>query len=330
MTDAMHVTAMHDIDMRDSSPHSAVDRADDTVGYYGKPIVRAHIWKDAIGWYFFTGGLAGASSVLAEVAELTGRANLAKHARRASMIGLIPSPVLLIVDLGRPKRFYNMLRVFKASSPMSVGSWLLVAYSPAAGGAWLLGELGRLPRLARVAGVAAGLIGPSIATYTAVLVADTATPAWHEAKGELPFVFAASATASAGAMANVLSTLDGPPSPMATRLAVGGAIAEVAAATVMKKRLGPLDTYDSPAVRPFDRAAAALSLGGAVATSMSMVIPRRRRGWCRALALFGSAAVLVGSICERLAVVRAGTASAKDPRSVLIQQGSMNPGSVSP
>ncbi|MEJ7799097.1 MAG: NrfD/PsrC family molybdoenzyme membrane anchor subunit, partial [Ilumatobacter sp.] len=101
------------------------------LGYYGKPIVRPHIWEDSIAWYFFTGGLAGASSVLAAAAELAGRPRLARHARRAAMVGLVPSPVFLIADLGRPARFYNMLRVFKPTSPMSVGSWLLSVYAPA-------------------------------------------------------------------------------------------------------------------------------------------------------------------------------------------------------
>lgn len=285
-------------------------------GYYGKPIVRAHVWKDAIGWYFFTGGLAGASSVLAEVAELTGRSHLATHARRASMIGLIPSPALLIVDLGRPKRFYNMLRVFKVTSPMSIGSWLLAAYSPAAGGAWLLGELGWLPRTRRMLNVTAGLIGPAIVTYTAVLVADTATPVWHEARAELPFVFAASAMASAGAATNALAAIDGAPSATAGRVAVAGAVGEVVAAKVMKKRLGPLDTYDTPEARAFDRAATALTFAGAATTVASYFAPRAKR----VLTVIGSASILAGSICERLAVVRAGTASANDPRSVLIQQ----------
>ena len=282
-------------------------------GYYGKPIVKPHVWKDAIGWYFFTGGLAGAASVLAAAADLAGRPRLATHARRASMIGLLPSPALLIVDLGRPGRFYNMLRVFKASSPMSVGSWLLAAYSPLAGGSWLLAEAGRLPRLRRILGVGAGAIGPAIATYTAVLVADTATPVWHEARNQLPFVFAASATASAGAATNALHTLESGPSPVAGRVAVAGALGEVAAAAIMKRSLGPLDTYSSDdRTKRLDRAALALSLAGAVGT----VAARGRR----IPTVLASCAILAGSISERLAVVRAGTASASDPRSVLIQQ----------
>ena len=287
--------------------------SDDNVGYYGKPIVAPHVWKDAIGWYFFTGGLAGASSTVALVAELAGRPELAKHARRASMIGLLPSPALLIEDLGRPERFANMLRVLKLTSPMSVGSWLLGVYGPAAGGAWLLGEVDRLGRVRVAAGAAAGVLGTAVATYTAVLVANTATPVWHEAKGEMPFVFASSATASAGATATLLSCVGGERAdPDAARVAILGAIAETGAATVMKRRLGELSTYDDPPARRFDRAAMALSLGGA----LGLVAARGRR----VPSAIAAVAVAGGSICERLAVLRAGTASATDPRYVLRQQ----------
>jgi len=291
---------------------SAHNNADD-LGYYGKPIVAPHVWKDAIGWYFFTGGLAGASSTVALVADLAGRPALAKHARRAAMIGLIPSPALLIEDLGRPERFANMLRILKLTSPMSVGSWLLGLYGPAAGGAWLLGEVDRLGRVRVAAGAAAGVLGTAVATYTAVLVANTATPVWHEAKGEMPFVFASSATASAGATATLLSCVGGGRAdPDAARVAIFGAIAEVGAAMVMKRRLGELSTYDDPAAQPFDRAAMALSLGGAI----GLIVARGRR----VPSAIAAVAVACGSICERLAVLRAGTASATDPRHVLRQQ----------
>ncbi|MEO6652460.1 MAG: NrfD/PsrC family molybdoenzyme membrane anchor subunit [Ilumatobacteraceae bacterium] len=288
------------------------DRSEAPVGYYGKPIVRAHIWDDTIAWYFFTGGLAGASSVLAAAAELAGHPQLARHARRAAMVGLLPSPVLLISDLARPARFYNMLRVFKPTSPMSVGSWLLSAYAPAAGGSWILRELGLLPRLGRALGVAAGVIGPSISTYTAVLVADTATPVWHEGRRELPFVFASSSLASAGAAANLLSGLERAGSPIAGRLAAIGVGCELGSVELMHRRLGALDTYATdPATHRFSKAATVLSLGGAVGTLLS----RRRLP-----TIVSSLAVLAGSVCERFAVVRAGTASASDPASVLTQQ----------
>lgn len=283
---------------------------DAPVGYYGKPIVRAHVWKDYIGWYFFTGGLAGASSVIAAIAQLSGRPALARDARRASLIGLLPSPVLLIADLGRPKRFIYMLRVLKPTSPMSVGSWLLTLYATAAGGAAGLAEFDTMPRMQRALTLAAGLTGPAVATYTGVLVADTATPAWHEARHELPLLFASSAGASAGAVTAMVSAMTGPADRAAARVGIVGAIAEVGVAAVMKHRLGTLDTYSTDrAAKRFDRAARALSLGGA-----AIMLAGRRH---RVVSLFAGAGIAAGSICERLAVLRAGTASASDPGSVL-------------
>jgi hypothetical protein len=282
-------------------------------GYYGEPIVAPHVWVDGIGWYFFTGGLAGASAVTAFVADVVGLDGLAKHARRATMIGLVPSPALLIADLGRPARFFNMLRVFKPTSPMNMGSWLLAAFGPAATGSWLLGEWGRSGVWRRVLGGFAAVSGALVSTYTAVLVADTATPVWHEASNELPFEFAASSTASAGAAITALSAITGAPNPVGVALGVGGAVAEAGTGTVMTHRLGELSTYDSdPSARRFDRLAKVLSISGAV----GLLAARRNRVG----ASIASAAILGSSLCTRLAVLRAGTASARDPRAVLLHQ----------
>ena len=280
------------------------------VGYYNRPMLKPHPWKDYIGWYFFTGGLAGASSVIAAVAEVTGRPALAKHARRASLVGLLPSPVLLIADLGRPKRFIYMLRVMKLTSPMSVGSWLLSAYGAFATGAAGLGELQVMPRMRRALTLAAGITGSGIATYTGVLVADTATPVWHEARRELPFLFAASAGASAGAVTVALSALSGPPDRKAAQVSIAGAACEVVVANVMQRRLGALDTYRTdPSAHRLDLAARLLSVGGAAGS-----LAARRS---RPLSILAAASVAAGSACQRLAVLRAGVASANDPRSVL-------------
>ena len=102
---------------------------------------------------------------------------------------------------------------------------------------------------------AAGLAGAPLTTYTGVLVADTATPVWHEARFELPPLFAASAAASAGGVTTMLATLAGPPDTGAARVGALGAAAEVVIATIMQHRLGPLDTYSSdPAAHRFERA----------------------------------------------------------------------------
>jgi len=273
--------------------------------YYDRPVLKEPAWKPHVPVYFFTGGLAGASSVLAFGARVTGNHRLARAGVLAAAAGLLPSPVLLIDDLGRPERFYNMLRVFKPTSPLSVGSWLLVAFGPASVGAAGCELLGVLPRVGRAAETVAALIGPFITTYTAVLLADTAVPAWHDARRELPFVFAASAAASAGATVAALTPVaDARP---ARRLTLGGSVGSLLAFEVMQRRHGvTMEPYRSgPAGRLSAWARALTATGAAV-----MALVGRRR---RSAAVLGGAAVLAGALCERFAVVRAGSQSAQDP-----------------
>src|SRR5581483_11084990 len=101
----------------------------------------------------------------------------------------LASPLLLISDLGRPERFLKMLRVFKVTSPMSVGSWILVVSSGASNTAAALELAGRLKLVKWAAELVSFASGPPLATYTAALIANTANPVWSEARDELPFLF---------------------------------------------------------------------------------------------------------------------------------------------
>lgn len=272
--------------------------------YYDRPVIKEPVWTWEIPWYFWTGGIAGGSAVLTGMATVTGRHELAHVARRVGTAALVPSPVLLIMDLGRPERFHHMLRVIKPTSPMSVGSWTLVAFSGAQGGAWLLAELGWFPRLRVLADLAAGALGTVMATYTAVLFADTAVPVWHEARTELPFVFGAGAAASAGAGAWLFAGDDGAP---AQRMAIGGALVELVAMEVMRRRLGDLgEPYEREDAGRYTRAAKWLSAAGAVASAFG-----RRRPVLRVV---GAGMLLGAALAERWAVYRAGFISARDPK----------------
>ena len=252
--------------------------------------------------YFWIGGMAGASSTLAVAARLSGNARLARSAVATAAAGVVGSPVLLVADLGRPGRFANMLRVAKVTSPMSLGTWVLSGFCPAAALAAAAEPTGRVPRLGRAGEAVAGALGPAMATYTAVLLATTAVPAWHDARRELPFVFAGSAAASAGAAA-AASTPVGDAGPV-RRLVVLGAALETAAERAMERRLGELGRpYSEGLTGRLSSAATALTVSGAVVVA---AVGSRRR-WA---AVAGGALVLAGSMAERYAVVRAGTASA--------------------
>ena len=114
--------------------------------YYGRPVIKEPVWKNPdVPAYLFLGGLAGASSVLAAGAQLSGYRPLARSAKISALGAISLSAVALINDLGLPARFVNMLRVFKPSSPMSVGSWLLAGYGPVAGAAAVSEMTGLLP-----------------------------------------------------------------------------------------------------------------------------------------------------------------------------------------
>jgi formate-dependent nitrite reductase membrane component NrfD len=269
--------------------------------YPGRPVLKRPVWTWEVPVYFFLGGLAGASAVLGLAADLAGQRRLARDARLVAAAGAAVSPLLLISDLGRPERFANMLRVFRPTSPMSVGSWTLALFGGAAAAAAASDVTGRARPLGRAAGVAAGLLGPALATYTAVLLGQTSVPVWARARRRLPAVFAASAAASAGGLACVLT----PPSEAraARLLAAGGAMAELAAGGWMEAGLGDHgEVYRRGGPANAVRAARALTLAGAGLTG---VLGRRR--WAAAL---GGAALLGGSLCLRLAVWRAGPDSA--------------------
>jgi formate-dependent nitrite reductase membrane component NrfD len=277
--------------------------------YYGRPIIKAPSWsaRDIAG-YFFLGGLAGAGSVLAASAHATGRTRTATAMKVSSLAAVTLSAAALVNDLGRPSRFANMLRVFKPTSPMSVGSWLLAGYGPCAGAAAFCAVTGRLPRAGVTATGAAALFGPPLAAYTAVLAADTAVPAWHGAHRELPYVFVSSAVAAASGMALLLAPPDeNTPARYAAVLAAAG---EMSAMTAAEHRLGEVaETYRTGRAGHLLRAARLLTATGAASGALLGLLGRRDR-WTAA----GSGALLLaGSACTRFGVFAAGIASAEDP-----------------
>jgi hypothetical protein len=269
--------------------------------YAGRPILKAPVWTWEVPVYFFTGGLAGASALLALVADLGGHRRLARNARLAAAARAVLSPPLLISDLGRPERFANMLRTFRPTSAMSMGSWLLGAFSAGAAVAGLAELTGRLRGPGRLGGAAAGLLGPALATYTGVLLGQTSVPAWARARRVLPVLFAASSAAAAGGLACIVT----PPRRArgARRLAVGGALAELALARGTPGTAGDHEqAYRSGPAGIWARSAEVLGLSGAVLLGLM-----GRRRWA---AVTGGMALLSGSLCTRVAIWRAGPASA--------------------
>jgi hypothetical protein len=280
--------------------------------YYEQPVIKEPVWTWEIPCYFFTGGLAGAAAGLAYVAHLRGNGELERRAWAISLGGVGLSPLLLISDLGKPVRFLNMLRMFKVTSPMSVGSWILTASGATIALATGDSLFGLLPRAARAGRPAAALLGMPLSTYTAALVSNTAIPVWHEARRELPFLFAAGSAASAGGLACVVTPCEhaGP----ARRVAIVGALGELVAIKAMEQRLGDLaEPYEQGAAGRLSRVAKAATAGGG-----AIMLARARRS--RRAAGVAGGALLAGALLERWSVFRAGFQSASDPRQVVVPQ----------
>lgn len=282
--------------------------------YYGRPILKKPTWRALdIAGYLYLGGLAGSSSLLAAGAQATGRPELARVAKLGATGAISLSLAALVHDLGRPARFMNMLRVFKPTSPMSVGSWLLSGYAPLTMAAAASDVAGRYRLVGSAATAGAAVLGPAVVTYTAVLISDTAVPSWHEGHRQMPYVFAGSgATAAAGlALAAAPIAQTGP----ARRMAVLGAALELGVFQLMKRRMGlAAEPLEQGRPHVMLRTAEALTAGGAVLAALS------GRQWGRALAAVAGAALLTGSAALRFGLFHAGVASAEDPKYTVVPQ----------
>jgi DMSO reductase anchor subunit len=285
--------------------------------YYGRPVIKEPSWEapDVPGYLFF-GGLAGASSVLAGGAQLSGYRELAKVAKVGALGAISLSAVALVHDLGRPGRFANMLRIFKPSSPMSVGSWLLAAYGPVAGAAAVSEVTGILPKAGTAATLGAALLGPGIATYTAALICDTAVPAWHAGYREMPYVFAGSAASAAGGL-GLVATHPADAEP-ARNLAVLGAAVELIAKRQLIRRLAGSEGLSLAEPYEVGRTGTILRLAeyltaGALAGA---VLGRRNR----AVSALSGASLVAASAMTRFGIFEAGMASAKDPKYTIVPQ----------
>jgi len=280
--------------------------------YYGTPVLKRPVWKTPdVPGYLFLGGVAAGSSLLGAGAHATGRPVLATRSKVAALAAIAGSGAALVHDLGRPARFLNMLRTFKPTSPMSMGSWLLVAYSGPTALAALSAITGRARRTGAAATAGAAALAPAIAGYTAALLADTAIPAWRDARGELPFVFVGSASSAAGGL-GLLTAGPGEAGP-ARRLATIGWAVEASSVERMGRRLGLVgEVYADGRAGRYMRVGKVL---GAVGVAAAHVGRRSRT----ASALAG-VALLAGSLATRFGVFHAGLASADDPRYTVVPQ----------
>jgi formate-dependent nitrite reductase membrane component NrfD len=280
--------------------------------YYGRPILKQPVWRSRdVAGYLFMGGLAGASGVLAGFAQLTGNDRLARTAKVGAAGAIALSGVALVADLGRPERFLNMLRVFKPSSPMSVGSWIVAGFGGAAAAAAASAVTGRLPRAGAAATAGATVLGPAVCTYTAALICDTAVPAWHDAHREMPYVFAGSAASAAGGLGMLAGPAD--EAGQAIRFALLGAATELTAKSLLLRRLGEIaEPYQHGRPGRLMELAEILTSAGVAGAVLA--------GRSRTAIRLSGAALLASSALTRFGIFEAGKASAADPKYIVRPQ----------
>lgn len=300
-----------------TTPAQAMSVAE-RASYYGSPMIKEPVWIWSIPAYFYVGGVAGAAGVLAGAVQLSGDASLRPFVRTLRWINVAGASLggaLLIHDLGRPSRFFNMLRVFRPTSPMSMGSWALAGVGAASAVAAVLANApGPLRRLGDVAGISAALFCLPFTGYTAVLVNNTAVPVWQGSRRTLPFLFIASSMSSA---AGLLEFLDVSPRArtIARRFGVVGKIAELAAGQAVMKELAlpelkkPLKEGRAGALWRASKVLSVASLALAFA-------PTRMRNVHRVGGVLATAA----AITAKTAVFLAGRGSARNPHATIEQQ----------
>jgi len=276
--------------------------------YYDLPVIKPAPWKWYVPAYFYLSGLAGAAASLAGAVELTAPDRLlASKLRPIAALGDAAGAALLVADLGRPARFHHMLRVFRPTSPMNAGTWILSsAGTTSMLGLWWAHRRRRSPLSLRVAGVASGAL---LSTYTGVLIGNTAVPVWRATRRRLPIWFAASSAASLGSLLELIA-----PGHRAVRTYTAIAkTAQLASAHAVARAARAADV-DAPLRRGRSGALWRGATWLGIASLAATLWPGRRSSWLAGA--LGTAAAVLG----RFAIVDAGRASAADPRATFLPQ----------
>lgn len=306
------------------------------VTYYDRPMIKKPTWKWPIPFYFFLGGVAGGAAVIGAAAELVGgerHKSTVRHARWLALILAAFCPIPLIQDLGRPARFHHMLRIFKVTSPLNVGTWILTCFGLVSGilGARQAAEdsfilrreswLGRMLRAVPSAPLTAlhGVLGLGLGGYTGVLLAVTAVPLWAAAGILLGPLFLATSIAS-GAAALTLIAIFRRNSSIEARRQVEAVenVASVAQLGIVAAREALVPAaINKPLRRGFwGRVWQIGAVGGGVAAPLAIRLASRLGGrrTSDTLIVATSTLSLLGALAERFALVEAGKLSADDPR----------------
>jgi protein NrfD len=286
--------------------------------YYEQPQVKSSGYGALVWSYTWVAGLAGSAQLIATLADLLGRAHLRGLVRQGRAIAAYLPVVgagLLIADLHTPQRFYNMLRIYRATSPMSIGSYILSAFSGASLLTAFAGATGR-DRLATAAQLPAAAAGAGMSVYTGALLGATSTPLWSAEPELLAGRFAASAFSTAAAALAIGENLRGHPGTAARLegVAVVASLVEYGfgrASEARYRRRGVGDVLDEPDIASGRHTSALLGVGLPLACLALNAFGARRS---RTLSVAGALGMLAGGLVMRATVFRAGNRSAERAR----------------
>ena len=294
--------------------------------YYDLPALKPSHYGQLVASYLFIGGLAGASQVIATVADLCGSEknhSIVRSGRYVAIGGALSGPLFLVADLHTPERWYNMLRIFRRTSTMSIGSWTLGIFGSmsafTAGAQFLADRLKNRTyrRAARVFALPAAASGAVVATYTGTLLGATSTPLWASASRLLPALFGASAAAtSTAALSWVAHATGAPPGTMRRleRLALITAGAELLISSAIDRQWEKQHVATPLKCEPVGTAYRGGYKGlGIIAPLIINGLSLLTRRRSRRLSIAAAVATLAGSYIMRSVILAAGKTSAEHP-----------------
>lgn len=315
--------------MTDAAPLTVPAAEDGEVTYYGLPSIKPSLWGGLVSGYMFVAGVGGSAQIIATAADFVGDCALAPIIRNGRYIALgatVLGGPLLIVDLHTPQRWYNMLRIFRKTSPMSIGTWVLMSFgslSAALAAAQFAADTGHSPSrtmqtVIKLLEVPAALTGMAMSTYTGALLSATSTPLWAAAPRRIAAAFGASAMASGAAALTIAGqgrSASDEASRVLNRIALAASAVELFLLWSLRRRFREqgLDgaLTETGWGLAYDFGVMALGAGVPTLHHMESVI-RPERAPRRALTI--SLAVLTGGFLLRHVLLRAGNTSAKRPK----------------
>jgi formate-dependent nitrite reductase membrane component NrfD len=326
MTDVRQGTPQRQNGKVETSHHPEADSRREDKNYYGIPPIKHAHWTWQIPVYFWVGGIGAGVHLFSTIAQLLGHEDraLTRTSRYTVLLTMILSPVLLIWDLGRPERFYNMLRILKLRSPMSTQSWSLFIFGNLAGliaarQAAEDGLLGRnaLSRLvirlipARLLSVLALPFGLFVGFNTGNLISATSVPMWARNWLFMAPTFLTSGLSTALSLLSLILHL-GHRGEKKTLRALRRAekATLVLEAALFAASLARMSRWSKPL---FSRKVAPLFVGGGILAGIVAPIAILFGRETRSKSLIASTLVLLGGLAFRFAMILGGRISADDP-----------------